>query len=1189
MNGRGSVANFISFLNDAKGDAQVVGLDDVNCLLSLGGWLTSDPNRHVAVLSFKSMKAARSAFAQFKSMFFSEVSGHQLFAGLWPLIDYWGPQRYQNPLEDIEARLDTLSKLYSNSPLAIFTVHTALHSKTISTDDYERSKIHVRVGQEIDTDTLSKQLDAIGYQRRPKVEEKGYYSMRGGLVDVFPAGKTNPVRFELLGDQVSSIRVFSEETQRSVSSISEISIAAVSECIIGEPELKGFAQILHEHLLKLGVEKYERQGTVEAFHERAHFAGYFKLSPLFRNTSSSLIDHLHINCGALGSDSKQAKSILFNFVSEKETKNLSAQFLSDVQSLYDEEKNSCKVTIEPERHFYKDLTLEDVQSKFTVRLNAGLQQENTVHLSAEESKKICAFDFDAPSIVFPGKTALSNADKSSLFETLMESSQSTKIIVCESELRIEKMTMFLKQRSLSFEIIESFSSLVRGFHGSDNPSENGIIYLTMGRIDCDLNFKSERAHLIPSSYFWGSDEKEKSKNKRLQNYLKSFKDLKEGDLVVHVNHGVGEFLGMETMTIGNLLSDFLVLKYAGGDKVYVPVDKVNFLQRYAPASSGSTAVPLDRLTGSSWEKRKNKVRSAVEIMAEELIAIHAKRAIAKSKSYGAPPDDFEKFIEDFPYQETPDQLSVMEDIEADFRSSKNMDRLVVGDVGFGKTEIALRAAFRAVIEGYQAMIIAPTTVLCFQHYETFKNRLEKYGVSVRPVNRFVKTSDIKEAREGWAAGTVDVLVGTHRLLNKLFVPRRLGLMIVDEEQRFGVGHKERIKEIKANAAILTLSATPIPRTLHMSMLGLRDISLLATPPDNRIPVKNFLINFDEQLIKNAVEHEIKRGGQVFIVHNRVEDIAEIANFVSRTCAGVEVRVGHGQMGERELETTIVDFISGKFPVLVCTTIIESGVDMPNVNTILVNNAHHFGLSQLYQLRGRVGRSATQAYAYFMTPSLDRLSEDSRRRLQVLMANQDLGSGFQIASHDMEIRGAGSVLGEKQSGHVSTVGIELYTKMLESAIVKARGEKVVEEVEPEIKINASARISPDYILEQTERLAIYKQIFSLSSEEEVESLREDMEDRYGQPPTDFLTLLNVAIIKIKLKKLRVSVLKERTKSIFELKFFALSETSIRSLEQVARQNPSSYQILSDFRLLVDSSEAQVKDPYHALSLMLDGIQ
>lgn len=1141
-------------------------LSDKDLLFALALGIDYLDAKTCVVFKYAHMKDARKAYHYFCDLVSKSADAVKVL--LYPYINFWGASRFENPTENFHKKVGVINSLYGRQKVFIFTTDLSLRMYTSSPELFAQNRFTVEVGNELDAESFTTRLVQMGFRRRSTVEEAGYFSWRGGMIDIFLPGDQKPARIELLGDVVSSIRSFSPETQKSVLALKHLNLSMVDEFILDDESLPKCAQDLYDYFLEHSVDRHDRQAVLEAFHRREKFAGYHKLAPVFSRSSHLLVDHIRAS---------ERRITTVKCSTDAEFESVALEFKDRITAEYLAEKQQAKVTVDPSFHY----DFEKAQS---------LYSQSFIDIS---------LDVDTPD--FTLQKAIFNSIKSKNFEKLSSlkrddrietlenflSLSEQKIVFLESRDRLQKMSALLEYKSITYEVVDVASSLSR-LKQSDVPS----VVLTEGKLDGNVSLvvgPDAEIICVPGSFFFGSSQDSHEPDRKLKNYLNSFKELRPGDLVVHVQHGVGRFLSLQTMEIGNQRSDFLLLEYGGDDKVYLPVDRVSLLQKYSAGDSNRKVVPLDRLKGSSWQKRKNKVSEAVEIMAEELLTIHAKRAVAKSSPFGKIPLEFEKFEHEFPYEETPDQLSVLLDVERDVTSGKIMDRLIVGDVGFGKTEIAIRASFRAVLEGRQVMVLAPTTVLCFQHFETFKERLEPFGVSVAAVNRFVKASEVKTVKEGFNGGTVDVVIGTHKLLHKDFKPKRLGLLVVDEEQRFGVGHKERIKELKASAHILTLTATPIPRTLHMSMLGLRDISLLTTPPSNRVSIKNFLIRFDEKVISEAVQHEVRRGGQVFIVHNRVEDIVEIANFVSQACGGLDVKVGHGQMQETELESVIVDFLKGTFPVLVCTTIIESGIDMPRVNTILINNAHHFGLSQLYQLRGRVGRSAVQGYAYFISPPVDRLTEEARKRLQVLMAYQDLGSGFHIASHDLEIRGAGNLLGEKQSGHIATVGIELYTKMLEAAIQKVRGEIVTEEIEPEIKILKPARIPEDYIFEQTERLSVYKKLFAAVETTDVERYSEEIVDRYGAVPEGLETLFFVAKIKILLRKLKVVLMNQRGPQTFELKFHALSEHLVMRLRDASVKFPAEYRLFPDYKMYVyvdsDMTSVRFEQLYKSLEKLL----
>jgi transcription-repair coupling factor (superfamily II helicase) len=712
-------------------------------------------------------------------------------------------------------------------------------------------------------------------------------------------------------------------------------------------------------------------------------------------------------------------------------------------------------------------------------------------------------------------------------------------------------------------------------------------YVGIGEIASYQWYADINTLIIPERLFFGTSvRKPRKTSAKLRNLISSFRDLKVGDLIVHVTHGIGRYRGMESLAVGGTPSDFLLLEYAGGDRLYLPVDKLNLLQKYQSADHSTSAI--DRLNSQAWEKRKSGVRKAVKDMAEKLLRIQAERKLKGGFRYSAPGEDYFKFEAEFPYEETEDQLRAIADVNHDLSMGNSMDRLICGDVGFGKTEVALRAAFRVVLDHRQVMVLVPTTVLCYQHYRTFHGRLSHLGARVAQINRFVSPNEAKEILAQFARGEIDVLIGTHRLLSKDIKPKLLGLLVVDEEQRFGVSHKEKLKEIRANCDVLTLTATPIPRTLHMAVLGLRDISIITTPPTDRRFVKTYLARFDEHLIRNAIEFEMQRSGQVFFVHNKVEDIQEIAKFIKTLVPSARIAVGHGQMAENTLEEVIVDFLEHRYDVLVCTTIIESGIDMPNVNTLIANDADRFGLAQLYQLRGRVGRSDRQAYAYFLSKDPDRLSDDARKRLEVLLAHQELGSGFQIASHDLELRGAGNLLGGEQSGKIAEVGLELYTQMLDAAINEIRtGKQSSELSDIEIKLPFALAIPDSYIPDESNRLQTYKALFSANDVDEIDAIRREINDRYGKIPDALQSLTKVAELKYHLRVIGAQSFSLRKDSVAEIRFGSIPQETIKAIMDAASAQPRRLNLGQDFRLQVHLAEERVRNnpkPH----LLLDGI-
>jgi transcription-repair coupling factor (superfamily II helicase) len=595
-------------------------------------------------------------------------------------------------------------------------------------------------------------------------------------------------------------------------------------------------------------------------------------------------------------------------------------------------------------------------------------------------------------------------------------------------------------------------------------------------------------------------------------------DLATGDLVVHAEHGIGRYLGLARMKALGTEGDFVQVEFAGGDKLYLPIYRLESLGRYIGASSSTTA-HLDKLGTGGFEKTKSKVKAAIKDIARDLLRVQAERASRPGHAFSAPDEEFREFEAEFPYDETPDQAKAIDDTIHDMHQPSPMDRLICGDVGFGKTEVAIRAAFKAAQDGKQVAVLVPTTILAEQHYLNFSDRMKAYPVKVASLSRFKAKKEQLATLKELSEGKVDIIIGTHRILSKDVQFKDLGLLIVDEEQRFGVEHKEKLKQLKASTDVLTLTATPIPRTLQMSLMGLKDISIIRTPPGDRLSIKTYLANFDENVIENAIRHELGRGGQVFIIHNRVQTIGKIAELIERIVPEAKVAVAHGQMPETQLERAMIGFYQKKYDVLIATAIIENGLDVPNANTLIVNRADTFGLSQLYQIRGRVGRSQTRAFAYFLVPETSVITEDARERLAVLQRFVELGSGYHIATHDLEIRGGGDVLGQSQSGHIGSVGYEMYLELLQEEVHRLKGEEVAKPLEDvEINLPFPAMLPDSYVPDMKDRLALYRRLSSLRLEEQVDDAKKELEDRYGTLPAEATELLKVIHLKVLMRRM-----------------------------------------------------------------------
>ena len=1100
-------------------------------------------------------------FAEWTDLLSSNLAESSRY-GVLPHWSLWGNDRYVNPQQVINQRMQSFALWASDrpsvviaDPLGVFQMTEAQRPQDLATT--------ISVGQTIDPEDLIAIFSNLGYIEASEVHDLGVYAIRGSILDVFTINESNPIRLEIFDDEIISIRLFDAESQRSLEERTKVEIWPVEEFVTRKEQRKSHGQKIYDYLLDTNVTTQVREQFVEHFFQGRKVGGREQFAPLFRDNSLTTISQIPVES-------------LFVFPkSIAAFQEAAVAKLAEIQASADQDIDNQKITFSPNAHFALEALGEALKGKKSIELQAVHDTKRLTSLRLPTSKSV---------------TPPPKKPEEKFEYWLGESSRVLKAggsvcFLASNKDQLTRVSDLLKYRNVDFQV-------------DDN------IWLTQLRSDCatakinvGLGFiKSAvelegRLVLSEMALFGARTKKAKSNAKKLQNYLTSLKQLKIGDKVVHIEHGICQYGGMREMAIAGMSSQFLELKFHGDDKLYLPVDRLSSIQKYSSVSEGGKAVGLDRLGGNQWQKKKKKVSQAVKDLAEDLIKQQAQRELAKGHAYSGIDESFIKFEASFPYEETEDQVRALHDIEDDFRSSRPMDRLICGDVGFGKTEIALRAAYRAVLEGYQVLILVPTTVLCYQHFKTFSQRLSPYGVRVGQLNRFVSVHQQKENVERFSNGRLDVLVGTHRILSKDIKQKNLGLLIIDEEQRFGVAHKEKLKQLRHGADILTLTATPIPRTLHQSMLGLKSISIIATPPTNRMSVKTYVAEFDENLIEEAIRNEVNRGGQVFFVHNRVENIEEYVTLIKKRLPNISVQAAHGQMKERMLETRIVDFLDGKIDVLVCTTIIESGIDMPNVNTLIVNRADRFGLAQLYQLRGRVGRSNRQAFAYFLTPTATSLSDDASKRLDVLSTYQDLGSGFQIASHDLEIRGAGNLLGAEQSGHAGEVGLELYTQLLEKAINEIKGEIVQEKVDVEIKLPVRVMLPATYIRGESERLVVYKDLFSSEDPEVLSQVVTSIEDRYGAAPDLVQNLFKLAKIKIKLERIGVLLICVSAGGI-EIQFREVSSETGLAILEIVKNRPEHYKIVSNERLRLNidqrhpASEADQGEMLDQISSLLE---
>jgi transcription-repair coupling factor (superfamily II helicase) len=898
----------------------------------------------------------------------------------------------------------------------------------------------LRPGVEIDPLALAEILVEGGYERQDPVDQHGEFSVRGGILDVYPAGENSPVRVEFIGDTVESIRRFDPGTQRSIETLDQFQIIPVRETS-GTPTATIFDYLrASRHMRVVVSEPEDVRARVEKWWEQV--AASYEQREQRGAAPPAGAPH----------------EILLRW--------------NDLEPLL-----SSAMTLE-------ELALSDPAEDFTGP--TGPTSPTRLHVASQPARE---FKGRVPDWIGELKQARERGDIIVFVASTHGRAERTVELLHDYELRALLATS--SDERIEGAVVVAEGLLSRGFR---LPDSGLSIYA-----ETDI-FEEERRRTTTSR-----------KRSLAATFLSDLRDLKAGDLIVHVDHGIGQFVGLKQISVGHgdVVQEFLELRYHGEDKLFVPVERLDLVQKY----TGGTRPPLDRLGGTSWEKAKTRVKKAMRDMAEELLKLYAARKAVPGYAFTADSHWQEEFEGAFEWDLTPDQATAIGDIKRDMESSTPMDRLLCGDVGYGKTEVAMRAAFKAVMDGKQVAFLAPTTVLAFQHVETLKHRFAAFPVRIDVVNRFRSTQDTRQILESLAAGKLDVIVGTHRLLSKDVQFKDLGLLIVDEEQRFGVAHKERIKQMRKKIDVLTLTATPIPRTLNMALVGIRDMSVIETPPKDRLAIQTNVVKFDAQVIARAIRNEMQRGGQIFFIHNRVESIFSMGNLIQRLVPEARVVVGHGQMGEHILEKAMLDFMAHKADVLLSTTIVENGIDIPNANTMIVNRADRYGLSQLYQLRGRVGRSDRAAYAYLLIPPEEALSPVARKRLAAIREFSDLGSGFRVAALDLEIRGAGNLLGGEQSGQIDAVGFEMYTKLLDETIRELKGEDLEDDLRATVNLRIDFRIDESYVPDMNQRLMVYRRIAAARSEEELNRIMEEVRDRYGPPPVAVLNLADYGRIRV----------------------------------------------------------------------------
>ncbi len=1014
--------------------------------------------------------------------------------------------------ETLEKRALALWSLVNNEADIIVAAARGAIAKTVSPKQMRSSGKILKRDFEIDPEVLIGELSEFGYRREDPIANVGEFSIRGGIVDVWPPGSEYPFRVEFFGDVVDSIRAFDPDSQLSIEQVKTAAIPPMREYRLNSSELKAWSGKAKR---RFSEERFERnlKDRTDFATDGESFHGWEFLMPLVDPRTSSIFDYLDDFLLVADEPSQVERSL--------------ATYYETLEIHLNEALEHGEIGLAIEELFLlpdalRELTIEGQRLELRTlgRMAAETDEDFSMALSGETADEIIDLfphpEPNKPLFLFPLAQKASEIEIQS--RTPRRYSGDIKKLASEMADRFGETEFVFHTPGMA----ERFSDLLRDY---DVVLPTSAVRL--GNLSNGFEIPALGASYTTEIEIFGETDlpgvptaasRSKRKGPRTSAFISDFRDLKPGDYVVHIDHGVGRFEGLEMIGTQGVEREFMLLVYADDTKLFVPVERLDLVSRY---SSGEAAQPsLDRLGGLGWQKTKAKAKRAMRDMADELLRLYAERKLVTGYAFSKDAPWQSEMEDAFPYQLTRDQKTSIAEVKNDMETAVPMDRLIVGDVGYGKTEVAMRAAFKAVMDGKQVAVLTPTTVLSYQHFETFRKRFSAFPVKVELLSRFRSRKDQKDVIERNEKGEVDILIGTHRILSNDVKFPNLGLVIVDEEQRFGVAHKEKLKQLRKKVDVLTLSATPIPRTLNMSLTGMRDMSIIETPPRDRLAINTQVLQFSEGVVKSAIELEMSRSGQVFFIHNRVETIEAIAAHVKKIVPEARVAVGHGQMSEKELERVMLDFIDYKYDVLVATTIIENGIDIPRANTIIINRADNYGLSQLYQLRGRVGRSNRRAYAYLLIPSELELTPIARRRLSAIREFSDLGAGFRIAALDLELRGAGNILGGQQSGHLDALGFDLYTKMLNRTIQELQGEEIEDEASVALNLGVDVSIPVEYISDTSQRLRTYKRISSADDDDELMRIYEEIEDRYGRLRPSVEALFSYAKLRKTAEELRV---------------------------------------------------------------------
>ena len=1044
------------------------------------------------------------------------------------------------PKELTSQRIEALYCLSTSNDPIVVTSLEALMTRLLPKETFLNSAAHIAVNEEIDREDMIRELLTLGYFRTSLVEERGDFSVRGGVIDLYPPLYDSAIRVEFWGNTVESIRLFNPVDQRSKADMKELTILPASEIILSPPNIK----------------RARSMGRLPAGSELGGgFPGQEAWLHHFYSHLDAIFDYLpkesHICIIKSDNFAESTRSILEKLEKERER-------------FQDEAVEEGKPFPQTDGLFLGMEELEEALDGYfridcfdltigTGRGKAGLAVDFKESLGP-------GVEYDYKDMSHP---KVSLAPLVAKVKTWIEEGNQI-ILICRTEQQAQRLKEILLNYQLTaLEILPDWSQI----------KKKKDLFICLGYLSQGFRYLDSALIIVTEDEIFGEKkgrEKRTARDRTQAIPWTAFSQLQVGDLVVHQDHGIGRYGGLSKMEIGGRVRDFVIIEYAHNDRLYIPADRINIIQKYIGLDDENPK--LDRLGGKSWSVAKKKAKRSIEEVAKDLVKLYAMRKSLKGFTFSKADNYYREFEAGFDYEETPDQIKAIDDVLSNMESERPMDRLICGDVGFGKTEVAIRASFKAVMDGKQVALLVPTTVLAEQHYQTFVKRFDSYPVRIAVLSRFITKSEQKRIISDLRPGKIDIVIGTHRILSNDVLFKDLGLLIIDEEQRFGVRHKEKLKKYRHFIDVIAMTATPIPRTLHMSLMGVRDLSIIQTPPADRLSIQTYVTKFDDGIISHAIEREIDRGGQIFFVHNRVQTIETMAGKLRGLVPRATIDIAHGQMRERDLERAMIRFLAKETDVLVCTTIIDSGLDIPSANTIIINRVDRFGLAEIYQLRGRVGRSNVKAYAYLLISDGPTLTNDAYKRLKVLMDFSQLGSGVNIALNDLRIRGGGNILGISQSGHIKAIGYELYLKLIEQSIAELKGEVWQEEIFPEINSDLPVFIPHNYIEESDVRLDIYRRLSTIKEEFELKKMVRDIGDRFGSPPKEVLNLISVIKIKIGLKRIGSTRLDLKDGSMI-FSFSRDTRLSPLKLVDLVTNHPEDFCLLSDQKLKVKSRQEE----------------